>query len=1082
MTQRSISSFFFKGPAVGTSAAPAPAPDVATTPSKRARDEASHDDDRDGSRADARDGPVKTPRLTDRRDPGVGSLPSVGDDAESPPVLVPARASPADVRVPAPGERDPNRRDAMRARLGETAKESKQAEVRERFKWLDPRHVVDADGRRPDHPDHDPRTVRVPADLKLSSSQRQYWDLKSKYRDVVLFFKVGKFYELYEDDAEIGCAALDWKMTVSGVGHCRQVGCPESGVDAAVAELVRRGYRVGRVEQMETAAQAKARTGSKTAVIRRELAGVITPVTAVDGDLAGGAGKIAPDATHVLAFAEARRDDAASGEAADADATIGFAFLDAAAGRLRVGSFRDDASRAGLATLLSRTAPAEVLTRRGAASAAARVALAKTPSAPRVVGLTPGTEFPEDGDAADEALDALAAAWDEGARGTHREGRAGEANAAEGSGRVSRFSALRSAVVRDASPAARAATAALATHLDRLKCASALAAAEATAHAVYAEERVRLDGPTLRDLELLATAEGRSEGSLLARVDACCTPAGSRTLRRWIAAPLRDPARVAERQDAVAALGGTPSSSAAGGEAAAEAEEAAGRLRRALRRAPDLERCVGRARAASAASASDARALPPHLAAARHARRVAALAAATVAARDTLATLRDFSLRGADASALTRRLADAARVSDAAEASLGACAEAIAWPRQGTGRGTSGGKSASASAPRLRSVVDGAFSGDDHDAASDAIAAAERETDRLLSTFLEHALEWSAAASAAAQLDALAALATFAAAAGGPVCRPEFVSPGPDGAPVFDAKDLWHPCAVASAAAGRAVSTAVGASVVPNDVVLGAADGVGGVVGGSGSSPPAMLLTGPNMGGKSTLLRATCVAAVLAHVGALVPASRLVLSPVDAVHTRLGGAGDRVDAGESTFLVECAEASAILRGATRDSLVVLDELGRGTSTFDGYAVAHASFARLAHGIGCRTMFATHFHALTREFAASPAAQLRHMAAEVGAEGTRDIAFLYKLREGACPSSHGTRVAALAGVPARVLARATEAAKKIEARVGRAFEGALEAGMTEGERNALAAVLDAAASGGGDDEKMASFRAPWTSLR
>ena len=150
---------------------------------------------------------------------------------------------------------------------------------------------------------------------------------------------------------------------------------------------------------------------------------------------------------------------------------------------------------------------------------------------------------------------------------------------------------------------------------------------------------------------------------------------------------------------------------------------------------------------------------------------------------------------------------------------------------------------------------------------------------------------------------------------------------------------------------------------------------------------------------------------------------------------------------------------------------MLDELGRGTSTFDGYAVAHASFAHLAHGIGCRS-----------KFAASPAVQLRHMAAEVGAEGTRDIAFLYKLREGACPSSHGTRVAALAGVPARVLARATEAAKKIEARVGRAFEGALEAGMTEGERNALAVVLDAVANGGGDDERMASLRASWTSLR
>ena len=181
---------------------------------------------------------------------------------------------------------------------------------------------------------------------------------------------MGKFYELYEDDAEIGCAALDWKMTVSGVGHCRQVGCPESGVDAAVAELVRRGYRVGRVEQMETAAEAKARTGSKTAVIRRELAGVITPVTVVDGDLAGGAGKIAPDATHVLAFVEESGEESgeeSANRAAAGDATVGFAFLDAAAGRL-VGSFGDDASRASLATLLSRTAPAEVVTRRGASA------------------------------------------------------------------------------------------------------------------------------------------------------------------------------------------------------------------------------------------------------------------------------------------------------------------------------------------------------------------------------------------------------------------------------------------------------------------------------------------------------------------------------------------------------------------------------------------------------------------------------------------------------------------------------------------------------------------------------------------
>ena len=242
-------------------------------------------------------------------------------------------------------ERDPRRRDAMRERLGENAvgsSESKRREVRERFKWLDAKHVVDDKGRHPSHEDYDGNTVRVPSHLKLSASQKQYWDVKSKFRDVVLFFKVGKFYELYEDDAEIGCAALDWKMTVSGVGHCRQVGCPESGVDAAIAELVRRGHKVGRIEQMETAAEAKARTGSKTAVIRRELLEVTSPATAVDGDGSSRGGQSGVRPAHLMAIAPSAIAERGDGDA-KASATVGFAFLDAAAGTLRVGSFADDA-------------------------------------------------------------------------------------------------------------------------------------------------------------------------------------------------------------------------------------------------------------------------------------------------------------------------------------------------------------------------------------------------------------------------------------------------------------------------------------------------------------------------------------------------------------------------------------------------------------------------------------------------------------------------------------------------------------------------------------------------------------------
>jgi DNA mismatch repair protein MSH6 len=132
-------------------------------------------------------------------------------------------------------------------------------------------------------------------------------------------------------------------------------------------------------------------------------------------------------------------------------------------------------------------------------------------------------------------------------------------------------------------------------------------------------------------------------------------------------------------------------------------------------------------------------------------------------------------------------------------------------------------------------------------------------------------------------------------------------------------------------------------------------------------------------GGKSTLLRAVCAATIFAHIGAPAPAAFLTLSPVDAIFTRLG-ASDRILSGESTFMVECSETAAILRAATRQSLVILDELGRGTSTFDGYAIAAAVLGRLVRRVGCRLLFATHYHPLTVEFRNCQDVQMGHMAA------------------------------------------------------------------------------------------------------
>ena len=1091
--QLNISSFFFKKPADAVEDA---APAVGGAALKRkipASDEPNAPpDETRASLPDRHDRATKSART---------SSPPASSDKEN------EEEEDADdvvVRIPSADDRDPVRREALARALGAASSdETKRADVQRRFRFLDPALVRDDRGRRPSHPEYDERTCSIPAELKLSASQRQYWEIKSKYRDVVLFFKVGKFYELYEDDAEIGCRELDWKMTVSGVGHCRQVGCPEAGVDAACARLVHLGHKVGRIEQLETAAQAKARGGSN-AVIRRALAEVSTPATRTDGDV-GDDAVAAPDATHIIAFAEEEDEeilDAGGDEKGEQEdevgtkkedafkragsrAAVGYSFLDAAAGTIHLGVLPpDDEHGTALATLLAQVSPAEVLVRRGRVSDVARRELVKCAAKPRVTALTAGEEFPVGAASADRALGRAAS----GASGT------------SGSWRWAS-----SATVAGARPVARACAAAVVAHLSRLNCSPIIAGLEASTkpHDVYAHGRVRMDACTMTNLELILGAEGTAEGSLLRRISfGCSTDAGRRTMRRWIAAPLRDVGAIRERQDAVWCA-------AESGSVIAEAVETA---TRGLRGAPDLERAVGRARAARNAGLAGLKfaSLPPHLARPRHARRVAALAAAAAAVRRAWTVTNDFATAiGDDDSkrqempALFRRFVEAGRFEASALDTVDDVFREVTRSSVGDDSKASSSvkKPLKAFGASLASSRDPG--GDDHDA-SEAIRDADEVCTALLERFLEHSGSWVAAAAACAELDAVSSLAAFARDGGAsqPMCRPVFVTRGdatnPNGGdPVFDAKDLWHPCAVVSSMASG--DSADG--VIPNDVALGCEDPA------DPSAPPAMLLTGPNMGGKSTLLRATCVAVVLAQMGAPVPASSCALSPADAIFARLGGAGDRIHAGESTFLVECAEASAILRGATRDSIVALDELGRGTSTFDGYAVAHASLEHLAHSTRCRVMFATHYHGLSREFLASPLVQLRHMAAHVADEAVGDmsdkksdkpsdktsdapITFLYKLRKGACPKSYGMKVASLAGMPREIVRRAEEVAAAMETSLASVFGGVSDKtsdkksafgrdgdALTVGEKLAVDAIVKAI-----DAEDQDALMRLWTGLR
>jgi DNA mismatch repair protein MSH6 len=281
---------------------------------------------------------------------------------------------------------------------------------------------------------------------------------------------------------------------------------------------------------------------------------------------------------------------------------------------------------------------------------------------------------------------------------------------------------------------------------------------------------------------------------------------------------------------------------------------------------------------------------------------------------------------------------------------------------------------------------------------------------------------WRAAAQATGMLDALNSLAKVASKPG--FCRPTILDCPLDQPPVIDIVQGRHPCVE-----GSSIHTT---EFIPNDLRLG------GNPEESSTEDKArlLLLSGPNMGGKSTLLRQTCLITILAQMGCYVPAESCSLTPVDCIYTRLG-ASDRILLGQSTFFVELAETAAALRGATRRSLVIMDELGRGTSTFDGTAIAGATVKHLIERSQCLSLFATHYHSLLDEWQNEPMVRLGHMQCMVEEEDSaqensdHSITFLYTLGPGTCPKSFGINVARLASLPAEVLANAKRVSEEFE---------------------------------------------------
>ncbi|XP_039769049.1 DNA mismatch repair protein Msh6 isoform X2 [Ornithorhynchus anatinus] len=869
----------------------------------------------------------------------------------------------------------------------------------ETLPWLQEGRRRDACRRRPEDPAYDATTVHVPEDFlnTCTPGMRRWWQLKAENFDLVIFYKVGKFYELYHMDAVTGVAELGLVFMKGGWAHS---GFPEISFGRYSDVLVQKGYKVARVEQTETPEMMEARcrraghVSKFDRVVRREICRVITKGTQTYSVLDG-----SPSESHNRYLLSVReKEGAAEAAGGGSPRAFGVCFVDTSVGRFHVGQFADDRHCSRFRTLVAHHAPVQVLFERGNLSAESRHVLQGSLASALQEGLAPGSQF---WDAARTLKTLQEEGYFEGAplppalRAMTAETDSLGLTPAE-SGELA-LSALGGCVfylkkcLIDQELLSMADFEAF-VPVDR-------AAGPAAAEGVRPDRRVVLDAVTLSNLEVLRNGtDGSAEGSLLQRLDSCRTPFGRRLLKRWLCAPLCHPASIEDRLAAVADLAAVPDRAAEAGEL--------------LRKLPDLERLLSKIHSIGSPLKSqshpDSRAVMYEettyskkkivdFLSALEGFRVAGEAAGALGAAaggfrsETLrraVTVRTADPPGGRFPDLTAELKrwDAAfdhqkarrtgvitpkegfdpdydRARDAIRAAEDGLNDYLEEQRRALGCKAlvywGGGKNryqlevpeslAARDLPgdyELKSTKKGVrrYWTKAIERRLAELAGAEERRDaalkdcmrRLFYNFDLNHRDWRAAVECCAVLDVLLCLANYSRGGDGPMCRPVILPHRDDAPPVLELRGSRHPCVS---------KTFFGDDFIPNDIVIGCEEEAGA----GGGEALCVLVTGPNMGGKSTLMRQAGLLVILAQLGCYVPAESCRLTPVDRVFTRLG-ASDRIMSGESTFFVELSETASILQHATSHSLVLVDELGRGTATFDGTAIAHAVVRELSENI------------------------------------------------------------------------------------------------------------------------------------
>lgn len=804
----------------------------------------------------------------------------------------------------------------------------------------------------------------------------QYWEIKKGYPDALLFFRLGDFYEMFFADAETAAAELGLTLTSREAGKGHRVpmcGVPYHAAEGYIARLIQNGHNVAICEQVEDPRLAKG-------LVERQVIRVVTPGTFLDDNVL-----------------DKKQNNYLVAITCDA-AVWGLAVVDAGTGELKVTEVRAEEEEQFMEEL-ARLQPAEGLLAPALENDADFVArLEATVKFPR--GKLPASFWEPT-----QTEQALASVW--GPNFRHRPD------------------------CRHLGPALQAAGAAL-SYLEQTQKAVPVHVTELVPYTIGSF--MQLDNYTRRNLELTRTLrEGKVQGSLLGVLDLTVTAMGGRLLRQWLEQPLRTPGPINQRLNAVAALRGR--------------DALRQDIRQLLRQIPDLERLLGKVVYGTAT--------PKDLGVLRAGLKVIPLLVERV--QELPAVVRQCAdlnplveLRGTLEAALVDEPPTVAREGRLVRPGYNAEVDRLREVAQGGQQWVAALEARERERTGIKSLrvgynkvfgyyieVTRANLGSvpleylrrqtlvgaerfitpelkEQEArilgAQERLAELEYEVFRqLCQQVTEQAAALRKTAQALARLDVLA---TFAEAA----ARYNYVKPDVNAGDVIRLVESRHPVV-------ERLRSEV--PFVPNDVYLDSGEN------------RFILLTGPNMAGKSTYIRQVAVNILLAQIGCFVAARRAEIGTVDRIFTRVGAADD-LAAGDSTFMVEMRECEVILREATPKSLVILDEVGRGTSTLDGLSLAQAIAEYLAVKVGCKTLFSTHYHELTA--LAGRVAGVKNFSMAVAEKGA-DLLFLRRVVPGGSDRSYGIQVARLAGLPPEVLRRAAEILTRVSAQEAAVKEAA-----------------------------------------